>query len=606
LSAEGTGMVSNIFYLVSIIIAGSITTAMAMHLWMNRKILELDFSIILLVGLWIWIAAQIGECIFTPLTVKIVFYKIKFPGISIVSVTWLGFCYQYVTGKKKLNVRIFIALFTPLFCFNMLSFFSFIEVFFWKQIFISPNNLLLEIVPNLGYFIFIAYCLTLIILGLIIILISFLRKKNLIKKRMVPLLFAALISIAAGAADFLFRPEFSYYRFFPIVLSLSSLIVIYYLRLRYFRIIPLAQHTVIESMSDGLIIVDPDNTVIYMNPNAYSLFNESPITLIGKQLDLYQGDLKKVIERIENEKRHNDISVLKERIYDVRLSMIKNRGGKIVNKIIILRDVTQLKDTEDSLREMKEKLEVKVAERTKELENINETLKKEIVERKKAEEKIQTSLEEKSILFGELHHRVKNNLQIVSSLLKLQSYYIIDKEARELFEVSVSRIRSIAMVHEKLYKSGDIAHTQFSKYIQELVQSVIFSHSKTSEQILLNLDIEPIHLDIDKSILAGLIVNELVMNSLKHAFPLDDNARDEKKKEIGVEFKIDNGDFILVVSDNGRGMPANFNINEAGTLGMKIIMTLVKQLKGTVEYLPFSGNKIRIRFPAASTELTSS
>ncbi len=592
-------MLSNAVYLIFIILAGSVTTAMAVHLWINRRIIAPDLSIVLVAGLWLWITFQIGECIFPALPTKIILYKIKFTGISIVSVAWFGFCLRLMNEGVKSDLRFFYILLSPALLFNLLSFFPAVESLVWKQIYISPNYLLLDTDPNTGYVAFNIYCISLIYLGLVYILIQFFKNKTLIKIRMVPFLFAALLCLAAGLADFFFKRELSYYRFLPLALSLSSLTVIYYLRLRYFRTIPLAQHTVNESMSDCLIIASPDNTIIYMNPVAYSMFDVPQISILGKRLDRYMKELSAVVEGID-ENKQVDIFQLRDKVYDVRVSLVRNRNGRIVNKIIILRDVTQLKRTEENLREMKEQLEVKVAERTRDLALINESLKTEVRERKRAEEIIQAALEEKSVLLGELHHRVKNNLQVVSSLLKLQSHTINDPKARELFDVSVSRIRTIAMVHEKLYKSKDIARTQFDDYLTELVQSVVFSHSEEAERISVNLDIEPIHLDINASILAGLIVNELVMNSLKHAFSTGENDRSGVKKQITVSFKRENAMYVLTVSDNGKGMPADYKIDEASKLGMRIITTLVRQLSGSMEHVPSPGNNVRIKFPVTS------
>jgi two-component sensor histidine kinase len=592
-------VLSNAVYLVIIVLAGSITTAMAVHLWVNRKIIEPDVSILLLTGLWVWITFQIGECIFPSLAVKIVLYKVKFAGISIASASVFGFCYEFMTDEKRIDSRFFFILLCPAIAFNVLSFFPFFESLFWKRIFIAPNYLLLDIEPNTGYILFNCYCVALILSGFTLILVSLFRKDSQIRVRMAPFLFAAILCTAAGLADFLFKRELFYYRILPVAFSFSTLTVIYYLRLRYFRTIPLAQHTINESMSDCLLIVSPDNTVIYMNPVAYSLFKVPPISVLGKKLDRYMGGLSVIINRIDTAEEHVDIYELDERVFDVRVSLITNRRGKMVNKIIILRDVTRLKRVEENLREMKEQLEVKVAERTRELAQINESLKIEVKERKKAEEIIKAALEEKSVLLGELHHRVKNNLQIVSSLLKLQSHDICDPKAREIFNVSISRIRSIAMVHEKLYKSEDISRTRFDVYLDELVRSIVFSHSEAEAHISVSLKIEPVRLDINSSINAGLIVNELVLNSLKHAFPPEEGASGSIKKEIEVEFRNDNGYYVLIVGDNGRGMPEGVTDGEPSKLGMKIITTLVKQLSGTMETLRAPGNRVHIRFPAA-------
>ena len=597
-------MLLNVVYLISIAVAGSVTTAMATHLWINRKIIEPDLSLFLLAGLWVWIVAQIGECIFSLVAVKVVFYKVKLIGIGTVGAAWLGFCRQFLEGKNKNDYRRFILLVAFPVLFILATFIPAFERWVWPEFHIAANNLILESAAGPGYYMFVAYTAVLVAAGFIFVIRSTVRTRTLIFSRMVPFLIAAVFSMGAGAADFALKDQFASYRLLPLALSLSSLTVIYYLRLRYFRSVPLARHVVIESMSDSLIVLSPDHTVVYMNPAAHELFGVPPIMIIGHKLEGALQGLGMIIERLGRLGKQNEVAFFSGNIFDVRLSLIRNRGGRIINKVIVLRDVTELKRAEDNLRRMKEQLELKVDERTAELADINTALKAEIGVRQKAEEELQASLEEKNVLLGELHHRVKNNLQVVSSLLKLQGNYITDPKARELFDISVSRIRSIALVHEKLYRSEDISRTQFSDYLSELVHSVVFSHSSKADGVEVKVEVDPVFLDIDKSILSGLIVNELVINSLKHAFPESTEHGTASARIISVGFTVAKGYYSLTVGDNGRGFPEGFDPRRSSSLGMKIIATLVNQLKGTIEFSSGPGSHVRILFPRGDVDET--
>lgn len=201
-----------------------------------------------------------------------------------------------------------------------------------------------------------------------------------------------------------------------------------------------------------------------------------------------------------------------------------------------------------------------------------------ITDRQQAQEQIQASLKEKEVLLKEIHHRVKNNLQIVSSLLKLQSGYIKDQEAQELFKDSYNRVRSMALIHEKLYRSSDLARIDLKDYIGNLVTNLVSSYRGRSNPIEVHLNIENISLDIDTAIPCGLIINELVSNAFKYAFA------DQSPGKIQVEFLgVSEQSYQLKVSDNGAGLPEGFDLEQAETLGLQLVFNLTEQLEGTIE-----------------------
>jgi len=216
---------------------------------------------------------------------------------------------------------------------------------------------------------------------------------------------------------------------------------------------------------------------------------------------------------------------------------------------------------------------------------------RDITERKKTEEKMKASLKEKEVLLKEIHHRVKNNMQIISSLLNLQSAKIKDKNMQEIYKVSQDRIRTMALIHEKLYKSEDLASINFAKYIQSLTVHLFHSYRVNTDIVRLNTDIEDIHLDINTAIPCALIINELVSNSLKHAFP------GGKRGEITVKLHSDKqGKRTLVVSDNGIGFPEDFDLQKSDSLGLLLVTDLTKQINGTIKFDRIVGVTTRIVF----------
>ena len=183
------------------------------------------------------------------------------------------------------------------------------------------------------------------------------------------------------------------------------------------------------------------------------------------------------------------------------------------------------------------------------------------------------SLHEKDILLKEVHHRVKNNIQMISSLLNLQSRYIIDQEALEILRDSRNRIESIALVHEKLYRSQDLAHIAMNSYITELTSFLFHSYSKSRSQIELIIDIGTVELGIDTAIPLSLMINELVVNSLKHAFP------GGRTGEITISLaKLDHRQLKLIFADNGVGFPSNVKFPDSQSLGLQLIQSLAEQL----------------------------
>jgi len=214
-----------------------------------------------------------------------------------------------------------------------------------------------------------------------------------------------------------------------------------------------------------------------------------------------------------------------------------------------------------------------------------------ITERKLGEEQLKESLKEKEVLLQEIHHRVKNNMQVISSLLNLQSEYVKDKESLEMFKESRDRIFSMASIHEKLYQSKDLSKIDFDDYIRSLARYLFRIYGIDLRTVRFNVNCSDVFLDINKAVPCGLIVNELLSNALKHAFP------EGKKGEITIDFLPDGDNRLtLAVSDNGTGFPEDLDISNAKTLGLHLVRALVTQLKGTMEIERDGGTVFKVTF----------
>ncbi len=251
-----------------------------------------------------------------------------------------------------------------------------------------------------------------------------------------------------------------------------------------------------------------------------------------------------------------------------------------------------LTDQFNQMLDQIQKHEIALQNASYELEIKAQQLQKELSERKQAEKKIKKSLQEKEILLKEIHHRVKNNLQIISSLLYLQSNNAIDGKTIELFNESQNRIRSMALIHEELYQSENFVNIEFTDYIKGLISYLFSSYKTKLDTIKTDVQVENVILSIDKAIPCGLIINELISNSLKHAFP---NGR---KGQIKIKLTSDKQKISLTVEDNGQGLPEELQLKKTKTLGLQLVNTLTKQLKGTIKHQKTKGTKFSITFIA--------
>jgi len=221
----------------------------------------------------------------------------------------------------------------------------------------------------------------------------------------------------------------------------------------------------------------------------------------------------------------------------------------------------------------------------------NRALEREMVERRKVEESLQASLTEKEILLQEIHHRVKNNLQMVSGLLSLQARHIDNEKARKIYLESENRVMSMALIHENLYSKKDLGRISFPDYIGDLSRNISSTYGQEKRDIKILFDIEQVDLIMDTAIPAGLIINELLTNAYQHAFP----GGREGKITIGFSLAAEK-EYTLIVKDNGAGMSANQDLSNYKSLGLSLVKTLVELLKGQIEVMHQDGTTFIITF----------
>lgn len=325
-------------------------------------------------------------------------------------------------------------------------------------------------------------------------------------------------------------------------------------------------NAITDAAYDAIIMLDHEGNVVYWSKAAERIFGYSQREILGRPVHKFV-----VSERFQN------VAI------DGFEKFRKTGEGPLIGKVSEV--VGRRKDG----AEFPVELSLSVLRIKDKFYTIG--ILRDISERKKAHEKLQASLREKDVLLRELHHRVKNNLQIITSLLRLQSRYVQDPHVLNVLKDSQSRIKSIALLHEKFYRSEDLANVKFGDYIRNLINDLYRNYGVDKSRINLKLDLENVFLPIDKAIPASLVINELVSNSLKYAFP------EGKEGTIEVKFKSKGKEVEIVIKDNGIGFGKDVEFDSPSTFGFRLVRMLVKdQLKGAITLNKKNGTEFRISF----------
>lgn len=317
----------------------------------------------------------------------------------------------------------------------------------------------------------------------------------------------------------------------------------------------------IDSSLDMICASDRDGRLTEFNAAAQRIFGYNQEEVLGKHVGMLYADPEernKITEghlyqlgtfsgEVSNRKKNGEVF----QAY-LSASVLKNDKGEVIGAMGVSRDITEIKQQENNIRQ---------------------------------------SLREKEVLLKEVHHRVKNNLQVITSILNLQSSYVKDKNTLMMLKESQDRIKSMAFIHESLYQTKDFSNVNFSEYVVNLSKNLMRSYDLSGRKVQFESQVENVHLNLDQSIPCGLIINELVSNALKYAF------RKKKKGIITLKIREKEGKVIIVLADDGDGMPKEFNYRKTDSLGLQLVVTLAEQLNGTIKLERKNGTKFTITFP---------
>ena len=350
----------------------------------------------------------------------------------------------------------------------------------------------------------------------------------------------------------------------------------------------------LDEASECVLIADKKANLIFTNRATVPVLSKSTTEVMGMPLysTLFQKeeDAEDARQQIsEDGKYQGEVGYLhpdeSSSTLEVTITAVDQISEDEVAFFSIAKDVSERKKAEEELLEYQHELERLVSERTDQLE-------KEITDSEAIRIRLSDSLEEKEALLKEIHHRVNNNLQVITSLLNIQANKASDANLSEALSESQHRIKSMALVHENMYHSKNLKHIDLESYIDVLTTGLIRSHARDGLMVHLEKDIENVDLDIARAVPCGLIVNELVTNVLKHAFV--------GRTGIGrlkISFVPVGTDYLLTVSDDGIGLPINFQEESSSSMGMEIISILTIQLDGQLKFIGERDSAFEVRFP---------
>jgi PAS domain S-box-containing protein len=515
-----------------------------MLLWRGYKSRRVKTGSILMIACAVWLVSFELEFIGATFSAKLFWSKMQYVGIVTVPTAFFVYVLQYASYEKWANRRKVALL-------SIIPVITLFLVFTNEYHNIMWSNIeLVESIPseldktsNVGYWAYVVYSYTLMLFGTSYLVRMYTHGHRMYRRQAGILLLAVAVVWLTSMIEILGLDSLLYIDMTPLGVAAAGLIVawnIVYIRMA--DIMPVVRGAVIESMSDGVIVLDSENCIMDVNPAAEHLMGQPASSMVGKAIktvwphwrDQMDSSQREIVLNYNNEKR----------TYGMSISPLADWRGHVVSSVVVLHDITD-----------------------------------------------RISLKEKEVLLREIHHRVKNNLQIISSLLNLQSHSIKDRLYADMFKESQNRIRSMALIHEKLYQSKNLARIRFDEYIETLVRELIRFQRISTQKIEVKIDVRDISLDIDTAIPCGLIINELVSNALKHAFP------DNRGGEITIRVHSVDDMYELVVSDNGVGIPENIDIEDTSSLGLRLVTILAEdQLDGDFSLHKDEGTTVRITF----------
>jgi len=543
---------------LSVVITLSFAGYIWIHFWYKLRVRTARIFAFLVFSVSIW-AFGSAFALQSSTPAHIYFWEqFKYIGILLIPVTLFIFCLQWTGRDKKMSPFKYGLLFILPALFMILIFTDPLHHFWWKEFHIVSFGPYLfdRVVHGIGWWVFLGYNLIFLAISVLLLGSVALNLRYNYRRHAAVLLVGILFPLCSNLA-FAFGISPLLVDITPSMFIVTSALYVWgLLKFQMIDIIPIAHTTVFMDMKDLLLVTDYKDRVLDVNKAALEILGLKESEVMGRPVqDILpeKTGKEKKFESIKEIRTEVEVWVREQkRWFDLKIDPLLDSHSRMIGHVISLRDITGQKE---------------------------------------AEKKIKAALKEKEVLLNEVHHRVKNNMQIISSLLRLQSSQIKNKELKAVFDTSQSRIQTMALIHEILYREKDFSRVSFGAYIQKLVSYLFRAYNVDTNRIKLRTDLADTFLNLKKAIPCGLIINELVSNSIVHAFSQEGTGM------ISVSFKAKNGERLeLVVRDNGKGLPATIDFKNSETLGLQLVNDLVSQIGGTIELEKGVGMAIRIEF----------
>jgi len=543
-----------------------------LYKWESRKNY---FLITMIVDATAWVFACLLEVVLPRYEEKAFWYQAQYAFLICIPPLWLAST-VHMSGMRKsraaastiLTFGLAIAL-LAVFLTNGLHGIAF------RSLSLSGDGTTIMKDAGPAYYFYLVYLFTSLFVGATTVIKGAIGGEVQRKRRAALTVVAISIPVLAGLADTFFPELMGSFEIAPIA-ALPTCIVLFFgaARYRFLDPVPLAKADLVERLADPVIVLDVSGPILYANARARALMGSGGGTRVGKD-GLPEGEAAASVRVAVRSASTGDEIALAEREWAVAAEPVTSGKGEPVARIVSLRDVT-------SAREEAQRLEDMVAERTAGLAEANRSLADEVEKSRRSEAALKRSLEEKDLLLRELNHRVKNNLQVISSLLRLQSSRARDGDVREALEATQGRIKSISLVHERLYRGGSLGTVGASDYLRAIAEGIASLHEAEKRGIAVSVDADGIELDLDAAVNLGIMVNEAVNNAFKHVFDPG------KGKRLAISLKRGGGGgLVLRVEDDGPGFSAEDG--KAG-LGLTIVNAVARQMGGKAAFgAPGSG-----------------
>ncbi|MCB9421391.1 MAG: ATP-binding protein [Ardenticatenaceae bacterium] len=533
----------NLFILSAAALLSYLSAGYVWYRFHHKSTARMGAVLILATG-W-WIMGSVLEISSVHASSRIFWDKAQFIAIVVIPSGWLTYALRYAGKIGKLTLRRFVLLWAVPSLTLFLVFTNEYHRLIWSSYQLVRVDGLLVRYATYGpaYWLFMIFANIVILIGIAYMMRLLLSSGHLYRWQAgVLMIIVVLPWIANIVSNLLHWRPIPGLDLTPVALAITVSTAGWILyRVQVWDVSPVAKHMIIDQMGDGVLVLDAQHCIIDVNPVMIDLLQKHKSDVFGRPIQQFWPNWPQPFFDSQGATGLQMEWVLGEtnpRTFDIRMSLLFDGRKQLASRIFVLRDIG---------------------------------------ERKQMEQRLQASLYEKDVLLKEIHHRVKNNLQVISSLLNLQASQTTEPAVLQALLEGQDRVRSMSLIHEILYRSDNLAQIDFGMYVRELASQLHQTYSLDDGQIDMDVQVETVLLPLDTAVPCGLILNELVSNALKHAFS------DGRSGQIIIQLQTGNGRGChLTVTDNGMGFPPQLDYRQATTLGLKLINSLIDQLDGSL------------------------